>query len=192
LAFIAGALIQPWVTPPPDVIVDEDAHVVAVSAGDGGLMLRPGRGNRFVREVWLDRFGASAADWPADGAQVDGLRCDAGGCILQRNAQRLLIAFHDAALVEDCAVVDAAVSLTAAAFLCKGQAVADRRSLRRHGAMALWLTPDGIRRRFVAEAEGERPWSPSVTRWQRRRETQPANAPAVNTGAEAPPDDPAP
>jgi competence protein ComEC len=191
LAFIAGALIQPWVTPPPDVIVDEDAHVVAVSAGDGGLMLRPGRGDRFVREVWLDRFGASAAAWPTGGAQIDGLRCDAGGCILQRNAQRLLIAFHDTALAEDCAFVDAAVSLTAASFLCDGQAMADRPHLRRYGAVALWLTPEGIRRRFVAEAEGERPWSPSVTRW-RRRETQTANAPAVNTGAGDPPDDPAP
>jgi len=191
LVLIAGALMQPWLTPPPDVIVDEDAHVVAVSGADRGLMLRPGRSDRFVREVWVDRYGASTSMWPTEGTEVDGLRCDSDGCILTRNDQRLLIAFHDTALAEDCAFVDAAVSLTPASPLCEGHAIADRPSLRRRGAVALWLTSDGVKRRFVVEGEGQRPWAPTVTRWRRREPASPEQA-NVSSGAEVPQADPEP
>ena len=39
--------------------MDEEAKVVAIADTHGTLLMRPGRGEKFTRDVWKDRFGAS-------------------------------------------------------------------------------------------------------------------------------------
>ncbi|TAL03014.1 MAG: ComEC/Rec2 family competence protein [Rhodospirillaceae bacterium] len=160
LALIMGGMAQPWFVAPPDILVDEEAKVVAITDGRGHLALRPGPGDRFIRDVWQERYGRSPLTWPEPGQTALDLRCDADGCILQRHGKRVLLAFFDAALAEDCASTDATVSLSAAHAFCDGPTVADRIDLRRRGAVALWLRPDGVRFRFVADGMGNRQWAP--------------------------------
>jgi competence protein ComEC len=163
LILVIGGLAQPWLVTPPDVLVDEDAKIVAITDGHGHLLLRPGPGDHFLRDAWLERYAAASETWPAPGESVLGLRCDGDGCMLARNGKRALIAFHDAALAEDCAAVDAVIALTAAHAFCRGPDIVDRIDLRRRGAVAVWLGQDGMRARFVADGLGDRPWAPKAS-----------------------------
>lgn len=195
LVLIAAGLAQPWFATPPDIVVDEDSKVVAISDDHGHLVIRPGRGERFIREVWKERYGVSAVAWPEPGNEALNLRCDSDGCILHRNGQRVLIANSVAALAEDCEEVDAAVSLKAAHAFCPETEVVDRIDLRRRGAVAVWLTSSGVHTRFVADGMGERRWvaasrTPRLTD-QRDKNTAPADS-EVSSGEASPPSDPAP
>ena len=141
--------------------------------GAGRLVLRPGRGGNFIREVWTDRYGASATTWNVS----PGLRCDADGCILTRGSRRVLIAFTPTALAEDCAKVDAAISFVPGRAFCRATPVHDVFDLRRHGALALRMTERGVTVRSVDDAVGDRRWwpkpKPRVAQAQPEAETVP-------------------
>lgn len=195
LVLIAAGLLQPWLVTPPDIVVDEDSKLVAVSDLQGHLVMRPGRGDRFIRAVWQERYGHSAVPWPDTQSDALNLRCDSDGCILNRNGQKVLIAYNTAALAEDCGAADAAVSFKAAHAFCRETEVVDRIDLRRHGAVALWLTPDGVKKRFAADSMGERRWvamtpTPQLADLQKGRSAEDA-AENISTGEASPPDDPA-
>jgi competence protein ComEC len=147
------ALLQPWVTPAPDLLVDESARVVAVSDEGGRLIFSPGRSGRFVREVWTEKYGASDRKWPGEE-----MNCDSSGCALEREGKRVLLAFNAAALAEDCGEVDAIVSTIAAYDICHEGFIIDRIHLARRGAHAVWVTKDGIRARSALDGAGERIW----------------------------------
>lgn len=150
---VAAALIQPWVTPAPDILVDESARVFAVSDARGRLMLPPGRAGRFVRDVWTERYGTSRQVWPGGD-----MACDASGCALARDETRVLLAFDAAALAEDCGEVDAIVSVVAAYDLCREGLIVDRIHLARRGAHAVWIGKDGVRIRSAMDGAGNRIW----------------------------------
>ena len=156
LVAVLPAMLQPYLTPPPDILVDDTARVLAVSDSSGHLVLRPGRAGRFVREAWTERYGASSEKWPAD------LTCDADGCILAREGQKALLAFTPAALAEDCGAAEITVSVVASRDLCREGRIIDVIDLRRDGAVAMWLTRAGIRTRSVADSTGDRVWMRGV------------------------------
>jgi len=151
--------------------VDEGARVVAVSDANGRMMFTPGRSGRFVRQVWGERYGASAEKWP--GADM---ACDANGCIMNRAGQRVLLAFNATALAEDCGTVDVIVSALPAWDFCREGRIVDRFDLLRQGTHAIWLEKEGWRVRTSQGAIGDRVWTRGVP----------------NTGVADPPDDPAP
>jgi len=159
LGFIAvlPALVQPHITPPPDILVDESARVFAVSDGEGRLVLKPGRTGRFVREAWTDRYGASSLSWVEDSAAL-GLSCDADGCMVARGGKRVLLAFTPNALAEDCGAADMIVSVTASREICRQGRIIDIIDLRRDGATALRLTENGVRAFDVKDSTGDRVW----------------------------------
>jgi competence protein ComEC len=150
---VMAALIQPWVTKAPDILVDESARVIAVSDDDGRLVFAPGRAGRFVKEVWTERYGASDAKWPGGD-----MACDKSGCVMMRGEKKVLLAFDPAALAEDCGEVDVIVSTVAAYDLCTEGFIIDRIHLARWGTHALWVTEDEITARSAAEAVGARVW----------------------------------
>lgn len=150
---VLAALIQPWVTRTPDILVDESARVIAVSDANGRLVFAPGRAGRFVREVWTERYGASDAKWPGGD-----MSCDKSGCVLARGEKKVLLAFDPSALAEDCGEVDAIVSTVAAYDLCADGFIIDRINLARRGAHALWVSKDEITARSSADAMGTRVW----------------------------------
>jgi len=198
LLLIAGGMTQPWLAVPPDLLVDEEAKVLAVTDDHGHLVLYPGKGDRFIRDVWQERYGLSKVSWPDVGQSAADLRCDADGCILNRNGKRVLIAFHDAALAEDCATADAAVSLTAAHAFCRGPTVVDRIDLRRKGAVALRLEADRPQFRFVTDGLGDRRWAPALRGGQGNRnrtapsqpDSDPDTSEGVSSDAASPPGGP--
>ena len=168
LGFVAvlPAFIQPALTSPPDVLVDDTARVFAVSDADGHLVLKPGRAGRFIREVWSDRYEASAQPWPALGSadEKPGLSCDGDGCVLKRAGKTLLMAFTPTALAEDCGDADVIISVTAARDLCRKGRIIDIIDLRRDGAVAVWLSENGLRIRTVKDSTGDRVWMRGVVR----------------------------
>jgi competence protein ComEC len=153
---VAIALSMPWISAPPDLLLDETARVIAVTDADGHVVPRPSRAGRFVKEVWTDRFGASQVKWLDPSL---GLACDAGGCTLARNGQKALIAFSDAALAEDCGAHEIIVTAQVAHDLCRKGKIIDLFDVRDNGGYAVWLTPEGIRTRSVRQSTGKRVWT---------------------------------
>jgi competence protein ComEC len=160
------AFVQPITSAPPDVIVDDSARVFAVADMNGGLVMRPGRSGRFIREVWAERYGTSDRPWPKLGVPDEGLglSCDGDGCILVRDDKKLLLAFTATALAEDCGAVDAVISGVAARDLCRKGTIVDIIDLRRKGTHAVWLTEDGVRVLTVKDVTGDRVWMRGVVR----------------------------
>ena len=163
-AAVLPAMLQPYLTAPPDLLIDDSARVFAVSDAGGKLVFKPGRTGRFVREAWDDRYKTSSVSWPGagEGADALGLTCDGDGCILVRKGQKVLLAFTPAALAEDCENVDAIVSVIATRDICSRTRAIDVIDLRREGAYALWLTKDGVRTRSVADSTGNRVWQRGI------------------------------
>ena len=181
-AFLALAFLQPWFAKGPDVLMDTDAKVVAISDAGGAMLLRPGRGEKFTREIWQDRYGASAEAWSADGAAVADLRCDRDGCILSRDGRKILLAFSAAALAEDCAQVDAAVSFIPGRAFCGRTPLADLFDVRRQGAVALRTNESGVEMRYALDRAGDRRWAAKPPR---RVPSEPTEADAPDAAAES-------
>lgn len=162
---VIAAMVQPFLTPTPDLLVDDSGRVVAVSDASGHLAIRPSRAGRFVREVWTERYGRSDAIWPKAvhgaltiGNDALGLECDGGGCLFARNGKRVLIATAPEKIGALCGQVDAVVSGLGVDPSCAG-VVVGASALREAGAHALWIRPDGIRIKTVLDSDGARVWS---------------------------------
>ena len=184
LLLVALAVTQPFLAKAPDVLLDEESKIVAVTDASGRLVLRPGRGGSFIRDVWKDRYGESAAKWTS----VAGFTCDADGCILSRNGQRALLAFTPTALAEDCAKVDAAISFIPGRAFCRGTPVHDVFDVRRHGAVALRMSERGVTARYVDVGVGDRRWSPRAKPRPARTEREPSDPQDMPAGVEVPED----
>lgn len=155
------SMLQPGLSTPPDLLVDESARVFAVSDQNGGLVFKPGRAGRFVREVWTDRYGAISTSWPETDREETalGLACDADACVMNRDGQRALIAFRANAIAEDCGTVDVIVSAVAVRDLCRVGEKYDIIDFRRNGTHAFWFTGGSVRTRTGAESAGNRIWT---------------------------------
>ncbi|MBY0431786.1 MAG: ComEC/Rec2 family competence protein, partial [Rhodospirillales bacterium] len=160
LASLAGMLM----TDPPDLLVDGDTGLMAARAADGGLMLAPGKQDRFERRAWMERAGngLAAAPWPRLGESPDGrLRCDELGCVYRAGGHIAALVRHPAALTEDCrSGADVLIGLmTVRRRYCPEPAVVlGRFDLWRDGAHALWLRPEGVVVESVGQWQGNRPW----------------------------------
>ncbi|MBB4286321.1 ComEC/Rec2 family competence protein [Roseospira goensis] len=165
LAAIAAGLASPWSRPLPDLVVNADARAIAVRAADGGLILSPGRADGFARAVWVERWGgASAESWPEPGSgTADGrLRCDPRGCVLAVGGVAVALAWHRAALAEDCArtaVVVTPVPVPAPESCAGPGWVVDRAALAAGGVHALWLADGTVRIETVTGTSGRRLWT---------------------------------
>jgi len=160
-AAVVPALLQPYLASPPDIVVDESARVFAASDDGGGLVFKPGRTGRFVREAWAERYGASSLKWAEDSGEL-ALSCDADGCVVARSGQKVLLAFTPTALAEDCGTVATVVSATASRDLCRRGRIVDIIDLRRDGTTALWMTEAGVRSYSVKHSTGDRVWMRGV------------------------------
>lgn len=161
LAGPAMALVSISLTAPPDVLVTGDARLMAVRGADGRYVLSSTRVATFAADGWLRRAGTdSARPWPVSGATADGrLRCDAASCLYRLNGKTVALVRDERALAEDCASVDALVSVEPVRTKCHGPAhVIGRFDLWREGGHAMWLGGDEIVVRSVARVRGDRPW----------------------------------
>ena len=162
---VAGAATL-FLERPPDIILSNDAKVMAVLARDGTYMLSGGRSGSLLEETWTRRGGTEpGARWPKLGrSEDDSLACDFLGCIYEAHGKRVALVRHAAALKEDCRA-DLIVSAVPARKICRRRSgVIDRFDVWRNGAYAVWLAPDGVQIQSVRAWRGDRPWVPSRRR----------------------------
>ncbi|MDX2223289.1 MAG: ComEC/Rec2 family competence protein [Rhodospirillaceae bacterium] len=168
---VLAAVMQPWLAPKPELIVSEDGGVIAVGDLGGRLSLMPGRGDRFTRSVWLERYGRSSDPWPPPD-----VACDAVGCVMTRGEASVLLAFDPAAAGEDCGRSDVVIAPGFYVRRCGGSRVFDRADFARGGAHAFRFDGGRLRVITVADAIGQRAW----------------NRTGLNTGGTGRPGGPAP
>ena len=178
-AIALGLLSFAWLDA-PDIIVDDTGQQIAVRAADGGLMLREVPQRKRDAASWLRQDGQSEAlPWPDEGEiSADGrLSCDALGCLYRAKGRVVSIVDDADAIATECRHADLMISTEPARGTCRGKARRiDRFDLWRRGPHAIWLSPERIVIRTVAEQRGERPWSPPKR--PRPRPTETADRPA--------------
>ena len=162
LAGIAAGLAAIAVTQPPDILVDGRGRLLAVRGADGSVAFSTFRRERFIRGIWLRRFGQDEARaiWPKNGTRPDQrLSCDLQGCLYRVGGRVAALAYGEGALAEDCWIADVVVSIVPVRRACPATVdVIDRFDLWRHGGHALWLDETGVRIETVNGSRGDRPW----------------------------------
>lgn len=164
---IVAGMLSPCVAERPDILISDDGRLAAVRLYDGRLALSNGRAERFVAETWLRRDGWSRAEiaagapvWPERGRTPDGaLSCDAESCLYRKHGRVAALPRRLGAAAEDCATADAVVTALQIGRRCKAPLVVDETALRRGGAYALTVRPDGVYARSVNQERGDRPWT---------------------------------
>jgi len=158
---VIAAMCQPWLSTPPDLIVDESGRVLALIDGAGRVVMKPDRRDKFVRSVLISRYGQSSETWPSLGAASIslGVRCDAQGCAIERHGRTVSFAFSTDAVAEDCGTAQLLIAPNQFVDDCVGSQVIDRGHLFREGAQAIYLAGDDIRIETVEGVTGERAWS---------------------------------
>lgn len=157
---IVIGLLQPWNSVGPDIVIDEDAQLIAFKGEDGKLSLPSGRAGGFTRGVWSEMWGKS------DVAQkdIDGLNCDAIGCRYAKGRLVISIANTEAAVFEDCGQSDVLVARVPTWQICKQDQSIDRFDVWRHGAHAIWLNAGEVKVERVSDKTGRRIWNTSTWR----------------------------
>jgi competence protein ComEC len=170
-----------YLTVPPDLLIARDGLTVATRAPDGSLKLFRKSKDKYSAAEWLKRDGDERDAEDAVATEVDGVRCDAYGCIA-RTATGLTIAnvLRIDAFKEDCAANTIVVTAIPSRGRCKGpQLVIDRFDVARTNGYAIWLGPP-LKIETVEEDRGVRPWSARPRQTQYRR-IRPTSLPCTRT-----------
>lgn len=146
---------------PPDLLVSDNARLIAVRAPDGAYLPSSRRGAKLVEETWTRRAAAElGAAWPASGSLGDGaLQCDALVCRYRIRGRVVALLRNGSALAAACDGADLVVSPVAVHGACPGPMVIDPIDTWRKGGHAVWLDSDAIRIETVRDWQGERPWT---------------------------------
>jgi competence protein ComEC len=163
LAGIAVGLATILFVRAPDILVSEDARLVAIIEADGSLRFSTGRADRFAATEWLRRIGQDQRiSWLAavDGADPR-LTCNNGDCRFRAAGRMVAILQHSDGFAAACAEADLVIVLAPVADACQVP-VLDPARLARNGGHAIWLNGDGLRIESVREGQGMRPWVPPL------------------------------
>jgi competence protein ComEC len=152
IAPMLAGLLSPLAAPSPDVLISNDARLIAVKA-DGAYWLqsRPGAA-KFTREAWESHLASGPLRIIADGesqACAPG-ECRLGPVLLLRGTSR----------AADCAGVALLVSAEPARGECPSAGLLDRFTVWRDGAHAVWLEGGSVRVVSDRTYRGQRPWVP--------------------------------
>ena len=163
LAGVAAGLTTILFVRPPDILVSEDARLVAITEADGSLRLSTARADRFAATEWLRRMGQDQRiSWLAavDGADPR-LSCADGDCRFRAAGRLVAILQQPAGFVAACKEADLVIVLVPAADPCRAPVI-DPTRLAREGGHAIWLNDDGLRIETVRDGQGQRPWVPPL------------------------------
>ncbi|HEY1935386.1 MAG TPA: ComEC/Rec2 family competence protein [Acetobacteraceae bacterium] len=170
---IAIGLASPAMVEPPQVLVSDDARLIAVRTPAGVFVQQVSGGSKFVRDAWLqywatDRAGIIPKTGLAAGGAID---CGDDACLLRPRvgAHAVLLARGTARRAE-CSDIAVIVSAEPARGLCPRPwpSLVDRFTVWRYGSTAIWL--DGARASVLTDrqARGDRPWVPPMPQARRR------------------------
>ncbi|HUB12490.1 MAG TPA: ComEC/Rec2 family competence protein [Acetobacteraceae bacterium] len=167
LAAIMLGLSSPALVRPPDLLVSDDARLIAVRTTAGVWLQSHSGAATFVRDSWLQYWAAGPARLlPAEGNAADGaIVCTREQCLLRPhpNAPAALLV-RGAPHPDGCAAASVIVSAEPARGLCPKPwpKLVDRFTVWREGAAAVWLLRDGARVLTDRSERGDRPWVPPV------------------------------
>lgn len=165
----------------PDVLVNRDGRLVAVNLGQGNVVMSPGSGNRFERDMWRRRFAVTdAPDWQRDGIGHSGrLGCNTSGCIVRLSGKTVSLVSRPEAVFEDCGRVDYVILLKRVPRnLCSGgDVVLSTFHVWRDGAHAVRFTDGGPAVETSRVARGDRPWSRLLPQKRQYLRTSPTKRP---------------
>ncbi len=157
LPLIGVGMLSGGLARPPDLLVSDDARMIAVRTPAGVFLQRQSGGNALVREMWLRHWGtADAALLPREGA-AGGLTCQPGNCVL--NAVPEVVLLRGDPSREACARAALVVSAEPVRGRCRAL-VLDRFSVWRDGAHAVWFGAGGVTVLSDRAFRGARPWVP--------------------------------
>jgi competence protein ComEC len=162
IVLIAVGLTFVVFTRGPDILIEEEARLMAARDASGTLWLSSRQRARFTGQSWLRMGGQESSNaWPhRDGLAESGMRCDTLGCRQRIRGQWVAFVLDARALPEDCASADVVISVVPIRGGCpSAHTVVDRFDVWRDGGVAIWLEPDGARIANVRETRGNRPWS---------------------------------
>ena len=145
----------------PDILVSSKADLIALRGEDGKLVVSTRQKERYAVENWLRMNGQNGERperWPSEGA-MRGMRliCDDTGCRGEIKGYKVAVAHEASAWQEDCGWADIVIASVPVRD-CGAGTVIDRFSVYRHGAHALYLSPD-LQIETVEETRGERIWA---------------------------------
>lgn len=155
MAIIVGFLLAIG-EKPPDIVISRDAGAVAVRGSHGRLVLL-GDPDQYTAEQWLLRDGDTRS---VDEAQA-GARCDAFGCVADSaKGDVVALALRPGALADDCARAEIVISAVPIRRECAHALhTVDRFDVYWGGAIALYLSEDGVAEITSAARRGDRPWT---------------------------------
>jgi competence protein ComEC len=156
------AAVLPWMATPPDIVVNAQGDLIAVQRGDG-MILPPGRRDRYTRDMWVEWWGESryAGTWKDGPWQGPDMACDPLGCRISVGPQSVVWLLDRAAAEEDCQRALLVLSpLTLPREVCPpSKRVVDRVALKELGGVLIWVAPDGqFDLQSVSAYRGKRPW----------------------------------
>ena len=159
LGAIAAGLATILLVQAPEILVAEDARLVAIVEADGTLRLSSGRLDRFAANEWLRRFGQDERlSWSADVAGADPrLSCNQGNCRFRAAGRSIAILQHADGLSAACTDSDLVIVLERIAAPCRVPVI-DPERLARLGGHAIRVGEGGIEIETVRDIQGERPW----------------------------------
>jgi competence protein ComEC len=159
---------------PPDVLVSDNAKLVAVRAADGDYLPSHARGGAWTEDSWTQRAAATLESaWPKAGASADRrLSCDADDCRYRVAGRTVVIVRRRADVAAACRNADLVISPVAAHYNCHGAQLIDSVDTWKHGGHAVWLSPAGIAVESISDWRGTRPWTHDPVP---RRLREPAN-----------------
>lgn len=178
---VAAGLASALLVPTPDMLINRDGKLVAVNLGHGEVVMSPGHGQSFERDMWKRRFAvADAPGWPTDGIAPGGrIGCDGSGCIFRFGETTVALVTAPDAAFDDCGRVDHVVLLARMPRqMCPGGTTAlSGFHIWRDGSHAIRFTADGPEIRSAREIRGDRPWSRLSDRKRQYLRTRPTSLP---------------
>ena len=156
-------LLSPMSEQPPDLLISADARSIGVRTPAGVFMQQNQGGSAFVRDAWLQLWmESSAKPMPPNGEAADGaIVCEKDACRLRPHSNAgVALLVRGPSRPSGCAGVSVVVSAEPARGLCSRPwpKLADRFTVWREGAAAIWLRPEGAIVVTDRMERGVRPW----------------------------------
>ena len=161
LPLIGVGLLSGTLARPPDLLVSDDARMIAVRTNAGILWQRQSGGNALTREMWLRLWGGTSAEALPREGEAGGVACRPGGCVLHAAPEVVLLRGDPPGAA--CGRAALVVSAEPVRGRCRALVV-DRFSVWRDGAHAVWLGSTGVRVLSDRAFRGDRPWVPPMPR----------------------------
>jgi competence protein ComEC len=155
IAPILVGLLSPLVAPPPDLLISDDARLIALHVDGRYWVQKHNGGSKFTEEEWEGHLASGKLLPISDGSSA---LCGPDSCRLGP-----ILMMRDAARTEDCAGAALLVSAEPARGQCRRSVgLLDRFTVWRDGAHAVWIEEGGVRIVSDRGYRGNRPWVPPV------------------------------